>query len=401
MLEKKENETQYEYGLRLIQNKVDGNIDVDWSELCSVLKLDVHADSLRKACNVTPYSGVQVAKYYQQKIEEIILNSQDDSKGLLEELEEKRKEIYKERVKLQDERRYKNNMYRQESRAEMLVDEFLHAIDEMKYTKPIDFGECEVKKVGRVNVASLMLSDMHIGMESDTFANKFNFAVVRNRLVKLYKEVVSKCELHSVGLLHIEICGDLIDGALRTSSRILQEADVVRQVIYCEEVLSDFIVALAKKIPNIIVHSAVGNHSRMTPDLSAHIHSENFEYLIMKGIMVRVKEQKNIIFNENVLDSEIAIYNVFDKTIASVHGHREKKIFESASILSDYLKMKIDEVHMGHFHQFAIKNNVIVNGAFSGVGDYAQGLRYSTDPSQTLIIYENNINKCIYDINLK
>ena len=107
MLEKKDNETTYEHGLRIIQNKVDGLIDIDWQEIVELLGLDCHRDSLRKASNVTPYSGVAVAKYYQDKIEKMIVENSCGAESLLEEIKQERKELYKERVKLQDERRYK------------------------------------------------------------------------------------------------------------------------------------------------------------------------------------------------------------------------------------------------------------------------------------------------------
>ena len=77
LLKKLDEETQWEYGLRLIEAKVDGDIDLEWQDLVEILELDCHRDSLRKATNVTDYSGVSVSKYYKQKIEELLSKQND------------------------------------------------------------------------------------------------------------------------------------------------------------------------------------------------------------------------------------------------------------------------------------------------------------------------------------
>lgn len=43
--------------------------DLDWEDIVSLLKLDCHRDSLRKAANVTDYSGYKVMQYFKEKLE--------------------------------------------------------------------------------------------------------------------------------------------------------------------------------------------------------------------------------------------------------------------------------------------------------------------------------------------
>lgn len=50
--------------------------DLDWEDIVSLLKLDCHRDSLRKAANVTDYSGYKVMQYFKEKLE---LKNCDDS----------------------------------------------------------------------------------------------------------------------------------------------------------------------------------------------------------------------------------------------------------------------------------------------------------------------------------
>lgn len=400
MLDRRVDETEYEYGLRLIKSKVQGDLDLDWCELCDILDLDIHADSLRKAANVTPYSGVAVANYYEEKIKQMLLDQSNNADILLKEIREEKDELYKERIKLQDERRHNRNHKRLEARSEMFVNEIVYAINELNKTKPLQFTGVSSYD-GRNNIASLLISDTHIGMSNSSFANEYNFEVARERFVKLYNEVEQKCSLHNVSSIHIELLGDLIHGMLRTSSRLLQESDVVKQVTVCEELISEFLVAIANKIPNVIIHMATGNHSRMSPDLKQSLASENMEWFILNMIKLRLKDIPNISFADNHIDDELIVYSVFGKVIVGAHGHTKSKKFDSVIHLSNYLGLKVDEVHLGHYHQFAIQNNVIVNGSFCGADDYAQSLGFSTPPSQTLIIYDGTENRCLYEISLK
>ena len=88
---KLENETDYEYGLRLISIKVEEKPDdLDWEDIVTLLHLDCHRDSLRKAANVTEFSGYKVMQYFKEKMEN---QSRDDTESYLKELELKKREL--------------------------------------------------------------------------------------------------------------------------------------------------------------------------------------------------------------------------------------------------------------------------------------------------------------------
>ena len=53
--EQKDGEDLYEYGLRLIEIKMEQKPDdLDWEDIVEATQLDCHRDSLRKAASVTP-----------------------------------------------------------------------------------------------------------------------------------------------------------------------------------------------------------------------------------------------------------------------------------------------------------------------------------------------------------
>jgi predicted phosphodiesterase len=129
---------------------------------------------------------------------------------------------------------------------------------------------------------------------------------------------------------------------------------------------------------------------------------ENFERLVPWGMKMRL-ECENIEFVENKEDDEIIVYQVMNETIFACHGHKEKM----GSVISDLVKLlKIfpNEVHLGHFHRHStLEDNdmeLIINGSFSGTDEYAKSIRKSNKPSQTLIIYNEKGQECLYKITL-
>ena len=402
LLKKLDEETQWEYGLRLIEAKVDGDIDLEWQDLVEILELDCHRDSLRKATNVTDYSGVSVSKYYKQKIEEL-LSKQNDGEcfdDLLNDLQQQKIELQKERVRLADERRQYNSLIRTEARWEALNERIENAITKLpklnwhthkNYTTSINDGA----------IASLLLSDWHIGTLIDTHHNQFNMDIAKERIEKLKQETIKYCKLHNVNQLNINVMGDLVSGVIHITTRLMNQENIVNQTIMCAELLANLINDLAIEIPFIHVNYTIGNHGRVSPSVKESLDTENFEYIVLEFLKLRLKDSNNVFFNKNKVDKEIVLYRVFDKTIACVHGHRERKVYDSVKELSYFLGQKIDMVCCGHFHNFSVKNNVIVNGCLSGSDEYANNLRFNDAPSQTLVIHFENDSQALYEIVLK
>jgi hypothetical protein len=95
--EKRENESKFEYGLRLIEIKCEDNPqDLDWQQIVDFLQLGIHKDSLRKACNTTEFSSYNVMKYYTDKENEKKIVKQIENN----EIEDIAKQNYKEQIEL-------------------------------------------------------------------------------------------------------------------------------------------------------------------------------------------------------------------------------------------------------------------------------------------------------------
>jgi hypothetical protein len=308
--------------------------------------------------------------------------------------------LEKEKVKFQDQKREYKNYLRQEARFEHLIDVMKKEIEGLNDYHPYYNSYSNTYKGG--SQATLILSDLHIGLEVENRFNKFDKQIAKERLADLAGKVIEYCKRHHVGVLHIELLGDLINGYIHLGTRVSNEEDVISQAMTCVELLSNFVHVLSQKIPYIKIYSTVGNHGRCTPNMKESIDVENFERLVPWGMKMRL-ECENIEFVENKEDDEIIVYQVMNETIFACHGHKEKM----GSVISDLVKLlKIfpNEVHLGHFHRHStLEDNdmeLIINGSFSGTDEYAKSIRKSNKPSQTLIIYNEKGQECLYKITL-
>lgn len=385
-MERKEKESKFDYIKRVTKGKRDGSLDIDYTEW-SLLALgqEYSSDVARRM-----FYGVEklLAIIEQEKIETISDND------FIVELEAKKKELKLLKVQFQDQRREYSKYLRLEARWQHLINEMKSSIKELP---SLDFSIGEYIKGD--NEASLIISDWHLGLECSNYWNIFNYEVARERIEKLKQKVIKYCRLHNVKTLHIEILGDMINGAIHLGTRVESEEDVMSQSMRCAEIVSIFVYDISKEIENIKVYTVNGNHGRVTANKNESIETENFERLIPWYMKTRLEQCKNIVICENQYDDTISHYMIGDKHIFSAHGHLDR-LGEVINNYSRMFKIIADEVHLGHFHSYYEKDEhgstIVVNGTLSGVDTYAKSIRKTGSPTQVLKIYGEDV--CTYKI---
>ena len=396
-MKKLENETQWEYIKRITENKNVYDIDYsEWSKL--ICGYDCSSENGRKAYYVVKRL---IDKLDDEMTQQIIESSnQQDIDDKLVELEMKKIELYKERVKLRDERNERNKLYTVEARWENIVELLKEYVIAYK-SAPTDYVE-HTRYEGSKNEACLLLSDWHIGSEIWTFHNKFNLDIAKGRIAKLKQNVIDYCELHKVETLYIEMLGDLVSGVIHLTTRLNNNEDIIKQTILTSELLSEFIYDLSKVVPKFKLVYCVGNHGRVSANVKESLNEENFEYLIRWYLETKLKDIQNVEWLYNTIDKEICVFTLDNgRTIASAHGHKEKNYKEATKNLTQYLEYaKVSEVHIGHLHNPQLINNVVVNGSLSGCDEYAQDLRFNNTPCQVMRVYDDKGNFITYEINL-
>lgn len=378
------------YAKRITDNRKEYDLDYsEWAKL--LIDKEYSSDNARKS--------FYILEPFLNKLEETQINNIDDN-DLINEIEQRRLELEKEKIKMQDQKREYRALLRTDARFEHLVNEMTKSIKELNASKPmINSFEGNAKELN--NHAVLILSDWHFGIEDKNYWNEINISILKQRVNRLKDYIIEYCDLHKVDTLHVEILGDMINGFLHLGTRVANEEDVIQQTMQCSELICQFLNELALYIPNINIYCSQGNHGRCTPNMKESIDTENFEKLIPWYLNGRLENNINLISND--LEHDIVIYNFLNETIFAVHGH-DDKVKDAVDDLSNMFRMFPTEVHMGHYHEYQELDRydmtTVVNGTLSGVDKYAKKIRKTCKPEQTLMIYNEKGKLCTYKIKL-
>lgn len=376
--------------------KVENISEDDWQDIVDRYDLGIHRDVLRKAFQ-SPFGGYAIKRWMEE-------HTDDDS--ALKEIEIKSMELEKEKKKMQDQRRELKKYIHSQARYEHLLQTMVESIEDLNKKRPILYHPLldDEYKQSCKNEAVLMCSDWHFGAKFKNILGEYNYDIAKERVTNLLNETLECCDSHNVKTLHLELLGDMLSGAIHISSKVEAEEDVISQLIALCDILSHFITELSSRIPEIIVYTAIGNHSRLCMNIKENQDGENFERLLPYFLKHRLVNLSNVTIKEDCnLDDSIIFYNVLNTKIYGVHGDLDKP----TSVVDNMIKLfKVipDEIHMGHYHSDYEKTEydieLVVNGSLQGTDTYAKRIRKSGKPLQKLRIYNEDGCLCEYKIKL-
>lgn len=378
-------EDELNYLIELIESD-DAN---DWEKAVYELEMNCHSDSLRKAWNNTKFSGYRVAKYFIEKQTKYLADEE------IERIEALKHELYKERVKLQDQRRElkKDNVV--EARFEHLVDVLKENIELLE---PIALNPFKAPTNSTDKTyAVLQLSDWHCGQKACSPFGFYDIETMKNRANKIIDKTIFNCQKNNVTDLIVEINGDMIEGEINISGKVEAEEGTVKQIITVSEVLAQCINKLKPHFKSIKVVTTLGNHGRLGKDKTKYSTQENFEMLIPEFLKLRL----NIPIHSSY-GLDFTSYEIDGELICVTHGQNDKL----STIVNDFTqlyKRVPKEIHIGHVHSYSDRNecgvNIVANGSLSGTGDFSLQCRKSNKGSQNLIIY--GTDRCIYPLEVE
>lgn len=383
------NFSTYEEELEYLVDKVDNPLNnKTWVDMVDDLGTNTHPDVLRKSFTGGRYGGYAVYKYFINKIAEGCSTEEQERLEIL------RNEVYKERCKNADILREKRKILRDEARFETLTDVLK---EETKNLKPIKLNDFKSSTKSERVYGIAQFSDWHYGKLIDNQWNYYDLDVAVERANTIVDKVIDKSEKHGVTNLIIEINGDMLDGIINISSRNVEEADIITQIVGISELLAQVINKLIPYYENVKVVTTLGNHGRVWSDKRNCATAENFEMLIPEFLRLRL-DKRVIIITSHGLD--FASYEINGDLICVAHGQNDKL----ATVISDFTnvyKKLPKEIHLGHTHSYKDINDcdvfVTVNGNLCGSDDYAVSLRKITKPSQNFIVYDGS-DRCIYSL---
>lgn len=392
--ERQDGEGEYEYGLRLIETKIEQKPDdLDWEDIVEATGIDCHRDSLRKAASVTPYSGYAVAQYFKKMMSERGDVSGEDYST---ELDCKIAELRKESKKFFDQRREFNKMVDHIGRGEHLEDRLVEAahavqntVGQLSFDKPADL-DYETEAV-------LVLSDWHYGMKTENLWNKYNTKICKDRVKQVVEAAGERLQFHRCSRLHIVVLGDLIHGCIHVSARVASEEMVCDEIIQSSEILAQSIEYLSQFVDQTVVYTTYGNHGRSVQNKKDSIHADNMERLIPWWLEQRLSSSESIVV-KNDFENEFLWFNSLGYGFCASHGDLDG-VKASTTMLPtlfhkrygqniDYILLG-DKHHRESFEQLGVTS--MICGALCGTDDYANEHRLYSKAEQTMLIVSESI----------
>lgn len=328
-----------------------------------------------------------------------------ESDEVLVELEEKRKELEIAKIQYQDKTREYKKYLRHEARLDNLLQNLINEIkDDINAARPLDW-KVPVKDVTKENTAlTLLLSDLHKGMLTDNHWNKYDNDVFIRRIEQLQKETIQYQKITNAKELHIMQLGDLIHGAIHRITQLAQSEDAIRQTQGVAEALASLVAVLAQHFETVHFHSVKGNHDRTSTRKEEEIKTESFHDFVPWYMKARLGTDKNVVFHDNEIDSEIIVAEIMGNTYFGVHGHLDtrKSMVQNLTLM---LKKFPTAIFSGHIHKNFEDEvhgvDIIVNGSFAGTDNYAKDARLTSKAHQKLLWLDGNGRKATFYINLK
>lgn len=415
-IRRRSGETDYEYGLRLIESKMESHaLDIDWQDIVDILELDIHRDTLRKSVQ-SEFGGYNVYKHMSKKIEDILSEKAEDNSGtkeLLDKLRKTKKDVKIERYKLQTENVELNRWHREVSRIE-LWEERMHRF--AKCMEPFDVPEeIVVSDEPGDKVGVLGIADTHFGklvdikgLNEETL-NYYDEDEFEKRMWHILSEVGSIIEREKLTKIDLYLLGDLIDGMLRQSQLRSLQYGITDSVMKFSEFMATWLNELSR-LCRVEVFTSMGNHSEIRPlnSRSGDFPHENVERLIAWYVQSRLDENSNI----KIHDANFINYkDTLGVGIFATHGHKDRNLENSIRDYQSLYKVDVDLLLTGHKHHSKTRSVGIANignveliqfPSICGIDDFSMRIKKSALPGTNMLIIEEGKGKTItYDINIQ
>jgi hypothetical protein len=394
-LKRMENETQDQYFYRVCSMK--DSLGFTWPQMADIFNAEF-------GCN----KGDTAYRKKWSAFKSVLDANADKIVGentYSSELQDQLDEIYKAKRQLWDQRREYNKVLTSDARADHLAEMLIEAANKVPLK---DYSNIFTFKNHASNEeAVLLLSDWHYGQVSDNIWNQYDTDVCLQRVSKLFDKVSMALSEHSATTLHIVLLGDLINGAIHTTSRVASEENTCDQLMHVSEILANFINTLSVYVNEVNVYSTYGNHARTIQNKDDSIHSDNMERVIPWWLKQRLISNHKV----NVVDSEFYEFIYFDvcgHNVVATHGDLDR--FKDIGVTINSLFSKKygktidytfsgDKHHLESFEQFGIESALV--GSLCGTDEYANNKRLYSNPMQTLCIFTPEDGKlCTYNIKL-
>jgi predicted phosphodiesterase len=394
-------EETFEKCLKDSSEKVQKSNDMDWQEIVEKYNLGIHYDTLRKSQQPTPFGGAFIREYYINK-----MSSENNEDNYLKELQVQKREVEKEKVKLQTEKLEYSRWLREEARDELITEKIVEAINNLP---PLNIPEV-IPVVHNSKEGALIFGDEHFAVEFEILGlygeiiNAYSPEIFKDRMWDLLNRTIEIVKKEGFSKIHVFSMGDFTDGVLRVGQLFKLRYGVVEGTVIYADFITNWLNELTKYV-NVEFQMVHGNHSelRMLGQPKGTFKDDNMGLVVYESIKNRLDNNPNFILTKN--PTGLIFANVAGFNVLGIHG--EVKNMENAlKDFSNTYKTQIDILLAGHLHHsksetVGINRDVINVPSIIGVDLYSMSLNKTSNAGATFVVFEEGKGKVIeYNIKL-
>lgn len=332
-------------------------------------------------------------------IDKLDSNCEITDDKLIKEIEIKKRELQKERVKLQTEKLEYSRWIREDARDELFEEKVINAIKENLNSTP---NPQDIKVIKSIRGGQLNLADFHFGKEykiyglQDEIINEYSPEIFYHRMEELYNEVVEIVKENNLTELHVNSLGDEIDGFIRNSQLWTLRYGATESAVRFGNYMGAWLKKLSNSV-NVIYNYTTGNHDEfrlLDGKKGAHL-CENSSVISKNCIMLINEGNPNFILKEN--KTGLIFDNIVGFNFLGIHGE-VKNLKEGLRDYEQLYNTRVDYLIAGHKHfseysNCGVRRGVIGVASIVGSDDFSMKIRKSADASSSLIIYEEGKGK--------
>lgn len=392
-MDRKKNESYLSFSKRVTRALSNKTISYkEWAK--SLLNENIYGEENTRRCFVFFEKFLSILE------NDEINNIQDENK--LQEILIAKKELEKERKKIQTINLEYNQYVRDISRFELFNEKIKEAIDNMP---ALIFSNTIQDKFNSKQTAVLCISDAHNGVEINMQTvfnepiNIYSPDILKKRLNKLADTVIKdyKNNFNYKKLIVFDF-GDGIQNILRLSDIAKLKTGVIDSVLQYAEMISQFLNKIQNELNIQIEFSCLGgNHSELRLiSTGRNWESENLGKVIREFIALRLKDNQNIKVDPY---SDFSFKQIEGINILAIHGDDSKKNINEISYWEQYHNITIDILLMGHFHhqeQISLgysptgDKEIIIVPSLIGIDEFSRKNRKLARAGAKFILFEDN-----------
>lgn len=392
-MDRKKNESYLSFSKRVTRALSNKTISYkEWAK--SLLNENIYGEENTRRCFVFFEKFLSILE------NDEINNIQDENK--LQEILIAKKELEKERKKIQTINLEYNQYVRDISRFELFNEKIKEAIDNMP---ALIFSNTIQDKFNSKQTAVLCISDAHNGTEINMQTvfnepiNIYSPDILKKRLNKLADTVIKdyKNNFNYKKLIVFDL-GDGIQNILRLSDIAKLKTGVIDSVLQYAEMISQFLNKIQNELNIQIEFSCLGgNHSELRLiSTGKNWESENLGKVIREFIALRLKDNQNIKVDPY---SDFSFKQIEGINILAIHGDDSKKNINEISYWEQYHNITIDILLMGHFHhqeQISLgysptgDKEIIIVPSLIGIDEFSRKNRKLARAGAKFILFEDN-----------